>query len=409
MTMIEQFTAAFNDIIIKGYDKNGSIIPDSNKKVRFVYAPKQRVYETLNTPGPGGISVPVVSISMAALTRDKTRVFNKNQGFTVPFHTLENPDQLIKNIPQPVPVNLTVNMSIMTKYQEHMDQIISNFVPYCDPYIIISWKCPGLKDSSVPYEIRSEVLWDGNIRTTYPTELNANQPYRMTADTSFTIKGWLFKSMEEIYKKIYYIDSDFTPIDQNFLLEDLQTETFHLSATPLIKSVSPYNMSFWTGIGNLSGTNYFDIDIYGKYFFDIKNIYLSASKIDMLDNTERWDLFSDRPRLSADNPPFYGVKLSNFNLDSDHYISFKMPQIPNKSGTIDVIAENEAGYGKLTLGSQRPPLSSWCGWTLEQPPYVQGIVVSVYEVTEIDPVAGQIYSEDHTTIIDEYGNDVIWI
>lgn len=408
MTMIEQFTAAFNDIIVKGYDKNGELIPNSNKNVRFVYAPKQRVYETLNTPGPGGITLPVVAISLASITRDKTRVFNKNYGFDVPFNSPDYPEQLIKHISQPVPVNLTINMSIMTRYQEHMDQIISNFVPYCDPYIVISWKMPGSKDSDIPYEIRSEVLWDGTIRNTYPAELPSNQAFRLTADTSFTIKGWLFKKNEEVYNKIFYIDCDFKPINNIHILESLQTDTIHISAKPLIKSAHPYNISFWTGMDQISSINNANIELYGKYFFDIKNLYLSASDYGMLSGIQLWDPFSPYSKLSAANPPFHAIKIPEFNLSSDNYISFNIPQIPQKSGKLDIIAENEAGYGKLTVGSLRPAISSWSGWRAEQPPYHHGITVSVFEVVGVDPVSGLIHSENDTFVIDEYGNSLIW-
>jgi hypothetical protein len=100
-------------------------------------------------------------------------------------------------------------MTIITKYQTDMDQILSNFIPYCDPYIVISWKLPGIKTSQIPFEIRSEILWSGNVTLNYPTELNGNQQFRVSADTSFTIKGWLFKKIDETIKKIYTIQSDY--------------------------------------------------------------------------------------------------------------------------------------------------------------------------------------------------------
>ena len=73
-----------------------------------------------------------------------------------------------------------------------MDQILTNFIPYTDPYIVISWQNPD-RNLTVAQEIRSPVEWSGNINITYPTELAANNPYRVTADTTFVIKGWMFK------------------------------------------------------------------------------------------------------------------------------------------------------------------------------------------------------------------------
>lgn len=209
-TLMEQFVAAFNDVVVKRYDNTKNIInPLSGNKVLYVYAPKQRVFNALNNPAPGGLTVPVISVSIASISRDNQRVFNKNEGFNINYDPKINSEKLFKKIPQPVPINIGVNMTIVTKYQNDMEQIISNFVPYCDPYIVISWKLPSLTASRIPYEIRSEVLWSGNLNMQYPIELGPTQPFRVTADTSFTIKGWIFKKMDEYYKKIYTINSDF--------------------------------------------------------------------------------------------------------------------------------------------------------------------------------------------------------
>ena len=201
-TVLEQFVSAFNDIVIKRYDNTRTVTPSSSGvKVNFVYAPKQRVYNVLNNPAPGGITVPVVAVSISGVSRDVNRVSNKLEGFVIPDYNEEYRDYL-KKIPQPIPINIGVNMSIITKYQSDMDQIISNFAPYCDPYIVISWKLPFNKD----FELRSEVLWNGTVNLSYPTDAGPTQAYRITGETSFTIKSWLFKKTDEIVKKIYVID-----------------------------------------------------------------------------------------------------------------------------------------------------------------------------------------------------------
>lgn len=220
-TLMEQFVSAFNDVIIKRYTysplsniqtNKTQVPPTSGHKVLYVYAPKQRVFSALKNPAPGGLTVPVISVSIGSISRDPQRVFNKHEGFNVVYNPKVNNEQLFKKIPQPVPVNIVVNMSILTKYQNDMDQIISNFVPYCDPYIVISWKLPDLIESKIPYEIRTEILWNGNINLQYPIEIQSTQSYRIVADTSFTIKGWIFKRMDDFYKKIYTINADFNDV-----------------------------------------------------------------------------------------------------------------------------------------------------------------------------------------------------
>ena len=205
-TLLEQFVAAFGNIIIKRYDNTKTVqSPTSGIPISFVYSPKQRVFDALDNPAPGGITVPAVAVNLGSIQRDNTRVFNKISGFTVPFTDKNNGNYDFSNhILQPVPVNIGVNMHIVTKFQADMDQILSNFIPYCDPYIVISWKLPFANN----YELRSEILWSGQINLTYPDNLAANAPYRLVADTSFTIKGWLFKDQQNPVGKIYTIQEN---------------------------------------------------------------------------------------------------------------------------------------------------------------------------------------------------------
>jgi hypothetical protein len=235
-TLLEQFIGAFNDIVITRYDKDKNVVEPSEKKVLYVYAPKTRLFNYLNNPAPGGLKVPVISVNITEISRDNTRVFNKIEGFDTPYKDLDNSFNYDKKIPQPIPINIGISMSIVTKFQNDMDQIISNFVPYTDPYVIISWKIPTV-DPKFPVEIRSEVLWGGSIRINYPIELAGNQPYRIVADTSFTIKGWLFRKLDEVFNKIYVINSDYTSnnFDNRIVnIDDLITESFSLSARPQI-------------------------------------------------------------------------------------------------------------------------------------------------------------------------------
>jgi len=257
-TLLEQFVSAFNDIIVKRYDNNKTLTsPTSGNYIKFVYAPKQRVYESINTPAPGGITLPVVAVNITSIARDPSRVFNKIEGFAANAGSSYS-NGIVQKIPQPVPVNIGVNMTIVTKFQADMDQIISNFVPYCDPYIIISWKLPSFSKNTEPYELRSEVLWNGAINMSYPTELNNQQAQRLTAETSFTIKGWLFKKMDETVKKIYtietkYIDetpsTHFTPAENNTTAaNDIPVEGFNKGDLVFIINNSNENNSIFVTI-----------------------------------------------------------------------------------------------------------------------------------------------------------------
>jgi hypothetical protein len=205
-----QFVAAFDNIVIKRY--NESRVSEYDVHVGYVYAPKQRVLHDLTNKAQT-LTLPVVAVSISSLSRDSTRLFNKTDGmyFTRAVNR-EGVDAKLGFARMPVPVNVVVNMSIITTYQLDMDQILSNFVPYSNPYIIISWKLPETV-LATPMdklrEIRSEVLWSESVSISYPIDINAAAKYRVVADTSFTIKGWLFKKMENPISNIFVANSKF--------------------------------------------------------------------------------------------------------------------------------------------------------------------------------------------------------
>ena len=206
-----QFISAFDDIIISRYNRSRE--EQSQHPVIYAYAPKQRVvHDILNKAQH--ITLPAVAVHISGISYDKDRVFNKLEGS---YHTRVDTYQghemrtVSDHLPQPVPVSIDINMSILTKYQTDMDQILSNFIPYNNPYIIISWKVPDELLQS-DQEIRSQVLWDGNISMDYPVKLTSSDPYRVSADTTFTIKSWVFKEKSDPAGNIYTVNSFFTPL-----------------------------------------------------------------------------------------------------------------------------------------------------------------------------------------------------
>lgn len=202
--LIIQFANAFDSIVIGRYNKNRE--EKDRIFVRYLYAPKQRVlYDIINKAKT--ITLPAVAISVASVTRDNERVFNKIHNLGGFYYANESSSNTYNS---PVPVNITINFSIITRYQLDMDQIISNFIPYTNPYIIISWPVPtDITGLSQKQEIRSEVLWSGDISLNYPVELNATDKARVTADTTFVIKGWIFPAAENDIGNIYTVTSNF--------------------------------------------------------------------------------------------------------------------------------------------------------------------------------------------------------
>ncbi len=205
--IMTQFIAAFNDVTINRYNKDRDV--QDKIRVRYVYAPKQRVLHDLINKNQH-ITLPAIAVSISSVSRDESRVFNKIFGSFI--HTGQEDDSVGTTsdfMPSPVPVNISVSMSVLARYQSDMDQILSNFIPFSNPYVVISWKVPS-KFATDVQEIRTEVLWSGDVSLTYPTDLEPTQPARIAGDTSFTIKAWLFPhKTKEDGKNILYVNTDF--------------------------------------------------------------------------------------------------------------------------------------------------------------------------------------------------------
>jgi len=259
--LIYQFLAAFDQVVIKRFDVNRQ--PGQKIQVKYVYSPKQRVLYDLTNPGQN-IVLPVVAITMGAISRDEGRVFNKTAGFYSPGETREKDKTAYSSFFRaPVPVNIGINMSILTRFQTDMEQILSNFVPYNNPYIIVSWKVPS--SYGIPYtqEIRTEILWNGQINITYPVDVNGGQKAQIVADTGFTIKGWLFPAAEQPVGNIFKITADLVAARSDTVLEygnyfnlsgikipDERTELDSLNTQTVIISGRPTISDFKIAVAN---------------------------------------------------------------------------------------------------------------------------------------------------------------
>jgi len=372
--LLTQFVAAFDDAVISRFNKSRQ--RQNNIEVRYVFAPKQRVlYDILNKAQ--NLTLPVVAINLTGVSRDESRVFNKLAPSYIPAQEIEDPNAASKFL-MPVPVNLEVSMSILARYMQDVDQIVSNFVPYNNPYIILSWKVPSDFGAGYDQEIRSEVLWSGDLAYTTPTETTYNDHYRVAVDTSFTIKGWLFPEQKDTQGSIYKIDSNFIGVDlanriyspdevTNRVTEYItyqqrgygalsgydsafpsltsNTETVTVSAIPEFTNIFYTTTGTFTQIRStttvITGHDN-NFMLYGKRFTN-SDLYLSSN------NSNLFPKYSNYQEItSAKNSTISGYPLDSsfYNIASDNVASIFFPTSTlSASGKFTFIAANEAGWG----------------------------------------------------------------
>ncbi len=375
-TMIGHFTSAFNDIVIRRFDNE--MVQKDSLQVAYTYGPKQRVFYDL-VQKKTNIRLPLVNVYLAGINRSTERVANKIASLA---YNDNHQSSHFTNVAAPIPVSLNIAMTIVTKYQMDMEQILTNFIPYTDPYIVISWKHPITSQ-----ELQSRITWSGDAPIKSPDAIDSTTPYQWSCDTSFTMDGWLFKADQTPIGKIFYINSTYTPVPEIFChLEDNEafvssynTDTFKISANPLPMIVDKYCIE-----QNKATT----ITLFGQMFSHVTGVYLSGGSGVTVPSATAWSIFNPNSSLAATTamcsaitayavPDFYvgaihsptnatlGSQLSEFQTQTTNYsggrmtntsnqqwntITFRVPPISGV-GYFDIIVVNEAGCGSIKTSS----------------------------------------------------------
>lgn len=343
MDCITQFLAAFDDAFLYRYTKDFEQKEKIN--VRYVFGPKQRVlYDIVNQVK--NITLPVISMEQTNIKRDSSRIQFKDQKITRP-NVLDN--RFISKIPTPVPVSMDVNVSIVANYKEDIDQIVSNFIPWCNPYFIISWKVPEDFGMDFIDELRTEVTWSGVVDFENPTNIDHSEKYKIVGNTSFTIKGWLFPALETPQAPIYVVNTNFVAVSSGSTLTGYD-EYWTLSAQDttdniMISAYPEFTNTFYKGIPvfeniNITPNQDHVFTFYGKRFGFNNAWYLSGYNSGGF-NFEEIDT-AKFPTISAYRIPNTYITTANDNIT---YISMGPETL--SSGNFTFVTSNSAGWARI--------------------------------------------------------------
>jgi hypothetical protein len=362
-TLLTHFAAAFNEVKIKRFD--GKKFEKEVIKVPFVYGPKSHILADI-IGLTDTVRLPIMAVEVKSQGRDNERIRNKYDDIRY-----QKPDGTYTNL-KAIPWNISVEMTILAKYQEDMDQIVQNFVVQSNPYIVVSWQEP-----KSGREVRTEILWDGNVVYTYPGKDQTSKefPFRITATAGFTIKGYMYKTEIENSIPICKINTDYVLSDKFYCNYDAlleytatnQTDSYAITGRPILRYVAPYDINAHTRP---------EINVTGYGAMNrVTGIYVSGSNPFIYPLTEHKPL--------ADLPSFFAYEVPEFRKSSN-VLTFTLPP-PSANGFIDIIAVNSCGYGKLTEDSNRESRvenpyeegsPEYISWTVQQYPYLNGLIVS---------------------------------
>ena len=190
-SVIIGFGSLFNDIEIR--HKNDQDQTWSEVKVPLAYGPTQkflaRMQQEANLNKPIQMTLPRMSFEFTNLAYDPSRKSTKNQSFTV-----ATPDgQQIKRVYSPVPYNMTFVLSIYTKLNDDMLQIIEQILPYFQPSYNLSIKFLGNLN-----EIRDIPIQLDSVNMEDDYEGNFDTRRALVYTLTFTAKAYLFGPITDV-------------------------------------------------------------------------------------------------------------------------------------------------------------------------------------------------------------------
>lgn len=335
--------SAFDDCFVYRYTKDRTAKEKIN--VRYINGPKNRVLHDIIDKAKT-LTLPVVTVEQTGISRDSTRNQNKNQFMYRP--STGNPSNSVARIPMPVPVNLPLNVSIMTEFKEDLDQIVGNFIPFCNPYFVVSWKIPPEYGMDFIDELRIEIEWDGNITYETPNSLNPADKARIIGSTSFIIKGWLFPNDFVPQAPIYTVKANFYSVDLKSYDDYLnlsgfpyETDTILISAFPEVTNFFSSNLGTIIPITdqwNIEKENVNNFILYGKRFNYNNVFYLSSNTPNFYNNFEEI-VTAKYPTISAYRLPQEFVSVINDNI-----VNFSLSANSLNPGNFTIVTMNSAGW-----------------------------------------------------------------
>lgn len=192
---IISFGTLFNNITIEKKDDNDNTF--STVKVPIAYGPTQKFLARLTQQAdlnrPVEIQLPRMSFEFNGISYDPQRKLTTTQT----FQAVDKDDNKIKETYMPVPYNMNFELSIYTKINDDMLQIIEQILPYFQPEYSLTVDL--VKELG---EKRDIPIIINNIKMSDDYEGDFSKRRSLVYTVSFTAKTYLFGPVTDASKNI---------------------------------------------------------------------------------------------------------------------------------------------------------------------------------------------------------------
>lgn len=215
----------FNEIPVNRYDENNDIV--ETYAARCVFAKKDKICFDLAHGNPPiyANKLPLVAIERVPgqLSYDKKR----ESGYMMNrFHYYD--DRSVEHM-APQPINLDFKVTVFTKLEVDMEQLVEHISFWFRPYIKVRAKVPGLvldtEDNESKYDMT--VIWDGNTDSEIIGNNTNNANAYLSTTFNLKVETWNWRFTEEQSKIILKVFNSFRT--WNDLVNNVDNETMTLS------------------------------------------------------------------------------------------------------------------------------------------------------------------------------------
>jgi hypothetical protein len=184
---IIQFLDMFKDIYITKYDENGIALKQVEVPIKLSPKSKTLLWASQNATDR---LFPVIAVNLASIAHNPNRIGNKVAKIGKVVNLSDDYKSLNEYL-APVPYDITMKMSIFTKYFSEADQILEQLLVFFNPYAFIRITIPEL-GSDATFQIK--VMLDNCNNAT--TEHMDESEYRIFIyDLNFTLQTYLFQPL----------------------------------------------------------------------------------------------------------------------------------------------------------------------------------------------------------------------
>ena len=238
------FGSLFNGIDIKHLDSAGNVSEEI--KVPLAYVPTQkflaRLEQSPDLNKPTSITLPRMSFEFTGLQYDGTRKVTTTQTFktqTVGIATA------IRKTYMPVPYNMSFELSIFTKLNDDMLQIVEQILPYFQPAYTLSVNLVDTigEKRDIPIVIENITMQD-DYEGNYSTRRSLLYTIRFTAKTYLFVVGDTSKASRDLIKKVQV----------GYVQDDSSTPTRDLTYTVVPRATQSYTGNVVTNLAQDIGT-----------------------------------------------------------------------------------------------------------------------------------------------------------